>query len=159
MVATLYWVCLDHAEGSTEGVTFVNPDDTGLYMKMGHNRLTVWAKAILGGDAGVDKTHPPRTSEFEWLPVPGATSQASQPEPTSNANQSTPNANESDPTRLSSASRNNMVASISNQGPPEDGVPYGPVAAAYTHFNSNSTHRLRSQREHATFPPKCDDSD
>ncbi|OAV96514.1 hypothetical protein PTTG_00969 [Puccinia triticina 1-1 BBBD Race 1] len=69
MVATLYRVCNEHAEGATEGVTFVNPKNPTVFMEMGHNRLRVWAQAILDGTPGVDVTHPPNSPRFQWKPI------------------------------------------------------------------------------------------
>jgi hypothetical protein len=58
--------CLEHAHGSSEGLTFVNPDNKSQFMQISHKRQWIWAMAIVNSQAGVDDTHPPTGHEFEW---------------------------------------------------------------------------------------------
>ncbi|KAA1133965.1 hypothetical protein PGTUg99_033789 [Puccinia graminis f. sp. tritici] len=130
MLAKLYRVCLDHAEGSSEGLTFVNPENPQVYMTMGHERLSAWAQAIVEETDGVDETHPPRTSLFQWIPIP---------QPNSQATQSNLNAPSNSPVVNPSLSSNQPPSTI-----PTDPASHGsgntmPMPGTYNHFNNDRT--------------------
>jgi hypothetical protein len=58
--------CLKHEHGSSEGLTFVNPENDTQFMQIGHTRQWLWASAIVDSHVGVDATHPPTGPDFKW---------------------------------------------------------------------------------------------
>ncbi|KNZ61024.1 hypothetical protein VP01_1461g2 [Puccinia sorghi] len=146
VVAELYHTCVKNSEGSSEGLTFVNPNNPAQYIRVGHEQLTAWAKAMIVGEPGVDKTHPPKTQDFEWLPVPGTISHVTFTPPDSSASEYVNSGNSTSSIPAASDSSNSRPDK--RHRPSESGgSQVNNIPSQFAHFNNDNTPMTRTRVE------------